>query len=84
MDFYRIAVDSADWTYRPEPSAGDQRDILWLTPTVEATERVRAALAEIDELREAADKAAAEAKKAATESTEQEAKPRDTANPAKE
>jgi hypothetical protein len=81
--FHGITLNSADWSYRIEPGAADKPGTLWLTPTADAIEKVRAALAEIDQAREAAEKAEAEAEKARTESSERETKPTDTTDPVK-
>jgi hypothetical protein len=86
--FHRIGIDSADWSYRIEPGADDQRGILWLTPTADAIKKVRTALAEIEQFREAAEKAAAEAESERRESSktrgELEKKSSETPEAAKE
>ncbi|MEX2141873.1 MAG: carboxypeptidase-like regulatory domain-containing protein [Pirellulales bacterium] len=46
--FYTIRVSPADWSYRLEPSQAGRPAILQLTPTVEAVEKVRAALPEFE------------------------------------
>ena len=58
--FNGVTLNSADWSYRIEPGTGDEPGTLWLTPTADAVEKVRAALAEVDEARQAAEKARAE------------------------
>jgi hypothetical protein len=60
--FNSITLPSADWAYRVEPGESDNPGTLVLTPTQEAIEKLRAALAEIDQYREEAKKAAEQAK----------------------
>jgi hypothetical protein len=60
--FNAITLPSADWSYRLEPGESDKPGTLVLTPTQDAVEKLRAALAEIDQYREEAKKASEEAK----------------------
>ena len=62
--FYAVHLRSAGWPHRVETGIDDKPGTLWLTPTAEAIEKVRTALAEIDQARETAEKAQAEAEKA--------------------
>jgi hypothetical protein len=54
--FNAITLPSADWSYHVEPGESDKPGTLWLTPTEDAIEKLRAALAEIDQAREVAEK----------------------------
>jgi hypothetical protein len=65
--FRGITLASADWSYRIEPGMSDKPSTLWLTPTVDAIEKVRRALAEIDQAKLEATEAAEKAKAAADE-----------------
>jgi hypothetical protein len=58
--FFAIACEAADWSYRYEAGDVDKPGTLWLTPTNEAVEKVRAALTEIEEARQATKKTGAE------------------------
>ena len=58
--FNGITLKSGDWSYRIEPGKDDNPGTLWLTPTADAIEKVRAALAEIEQARQTAEKARAE------------------------
>jgi hypothetical protein len=70
--FSGIEFSADDWSYRVEPAAADKPATLWITPTAEAVEKVRAALAEIDTAREAAEKAQFESEKARAERNQQQ------------
>jgi hypothetical protein len=48
-EFYVIALDSADWTYRIEPGTDGAPGTLLLTPTDAAIETVRKTLTELDQ-----------------------------------
>jgi hypothetical protein len=65
--FGGLAIESADWSYRIEPSMANKPNTLWITPTVEAVEKVRTAIAEIDKVREAEKTALAELERARAE-----------------
>jgi hypothetical protein len=65
--FSVVKLASDDWSYRIEPGMADRPGTLWLTPTDEAIEKVRSALAEINQARQALEKSQAEAAKASAE-----------------
>jgi hypothetical protein len=46
--FHVVSLSAADWPYRIEPGIAGAPSTLWLTPTDEAIEKVRAALPDID------------------------------------
>jgi hypothetical protein len=69
--FYGFKLSATDWSYRIEPGAADKPGTLWLTPTDEAVKTVRAALAEVDQVREAEEKARADLEKARAEREQQ-------------
>jgi hypothetical protein len=71
VPFHGITLDAADWGYRIEPGADGKPGKLWLTPTDAAVEKVRSALAEIDQARDAEEKARIERAKARVESQKQ-------------
>jgi hypothetical protein len=72
MSFYGLTLEAADWGYRIEPGANDKPGTLWLTPTDAAVEKIRAALAEVDQVREAEEKARVEREQARAESQKQQ------------
>jgi hypothetical protein len=67
-----IRFKSADWSFRIEPGTADKLGTLWLTPSGDAVKTVRAALAEIDQEREAAVRVQADAAKVRAERQQQE------------
>jgi hypothetical protein len=71
--FNAMTLPSADWAYHIEPGESDKPGTLVLTPTAEAVEKVRAALAEIERAKEAESKGAEKAEtKAETEAKKEE------------
>jgi hypothetical protein len=79
--FYGLTLDAADWGYRIEPGANHNLGTLRLTPTDAAVEKVRAALAEVDQAREAEEKARIEREKARAESQKQQQQQPSTSAP---
>jgi hypothetical protein len=73
--FNAIDFKSADWSYRIERGSAGKPGTLWLTPTPEALEKARTAVAEINQAREAAEKARIEFEKARAEREQQQAPP---------
>jgi hypothetical protein len=72
--FYGIDLPAADWSYRIEPGTEDKPGTLWLTPTAEAVEKVRAALAEIEPAKSEESKGTEKAEtKVGTEAKKEEA-----------
>jgi hypothetical protein len=70
--FHAIRLQGTDWTYRIERGSAGKPGTLWLTPTREAQEKVRAAVAEFDQAREATEKARVELDKARAEREQQQ------------
>jgi hypothetical protein len=67
-----IDFKSADWSYRIERGSSDNPGTLLMTPTGEAVEKFRATLVEIDQAREAAEKARVESAKKRAEWLQQQ------------
>jgi hypothetical protein len=55
--FFALQLASTEWSHHVEPGEQGKPGMLRLTPTDEAVEKLRAALAEIEKAREAAEKA---------------------------
>jgi hypothetical protein len=61
--FFARYLDTTDWPHRIDAGTADKPGTLWITPTDEAAEKIRAAIAEIQKTREAVEQANAEIEK---------------------